>query len=323
MKTIEIIGKNRIETKSERVGCRGIVVKDGKVLLSNEKNIRQCEIPGGGSEPGETLEQCCVRELAEETGYLVKPERHYLTINERYGDIMWVNHYFVCRLDGKADRSLTDAEKQNGLIPEWVPVEKAAAVFGGFRTVERRELEGMYMRESMALKEYLADDLSGVRKTDLYARGQEDRECVYERRTARGAIVRGGEILMSLERAYGQYLFPGGGIEKGETPEECCAREIAEETGLTVRVGEPFAFVTEYSGDTRHLHSYYRCEVTGKSERRPTEREKRAAAEPVWIPIKELYGILEADTAKGDEGAENFFIHRREYYALRSLLGIV
>ena len=33
-----------------RKGCRGIVVKDGKVLLSHELNSKQYLIPGGGLE---------------------------------------------------------------------------------------------------------------------------------------------------------------------------------------------------------------------------------------------------------------------------------
>ena len=33
--------------------------------------------------------------------------------------------------------------------------------------------------------------------------------------------------------------LPGGKLEPGETPEEAAIREVAEETGMTVRVGAP------------------------------------------------------------------------------------
>jgi 8-oxo-dGTP diphosphatase len=36
--------------------------------------------------------------------------------------------------------------------------------------------------------------------------------------------------------AEGSWSVPGGRLEPGETPEQACAREVAEETGLSVRV---------------------------------------------------------------------------------------
>lgn len=70
MKTIDIYGDNRFEKQTKtRVACRGIVISDGKILMSYEVKTDQWFIPGGGLENDENLEECCVRELAEETGY--------------------------------------------------------------------------------------------------------------------------------------------------------------------------------------------------------------------------------------------------------------
>ena len=52
-----------------RHASRGIVIKDGKLLLSYESNEDKYIIPGGGVEDGETLAECCAREIKEETGW--------------------------------------------------------------------------------------------------------------------------------------------------------------------------------------------------------------------------------------------------------------
>jgi len=52
------------------VSVKGVVIRDGRVLLlANHRG--EWELPGGRLEPGEAPEQTVVRELAEETGWLV------------------------------------------------------------------------------------------------------------------------------------------------------------------------------------------------------------------------------------------------------------
>ena len=56
----------------------------------------------------------------------------------------------------------------------------------------------------------------------------------FVRNSARSIIIRNGKIAMIYSRKYDYYKFPGGGIEKGETPVEAMIRETSEEAGLAV-----------------------------------------------------------------------------------------
>jgi len=68
-------------------------------------------------------------------------------------------------------------------------------------------------------------------------------------------IVRDGEVF-ATQRGYGDWKgwweFPGGKVEKGESPEDALRREIREELASDVAVGELFATV-QYDYPDFHL----------------------------------------------------------------------
>ena len=158
-KTIDIFnGAAHGAAVTRRVGCRGTIVKDSRVLISHEVNTDYYLTPGGGLEEGETLEECCAREVLEETGYLVKPVRHFLTTNEHHEEGKYVNHYFLCEVIGEEEQSLTSYEADHGLIPEWIDIEKMLGIYARHEDYAETNIgkRSAYLREYTALTEYLA-----------------------------------------------------------------------------------------------------------------------------------------------------------------------
>ena len=54
------------------------------------------------------------------------------------------------------------------------------------------------------------------------------------RNSARSILIRDGKVAMVHSLKYDYYKFPGGGIEKGESPADAMIRETREEAGLVV-----------------------------------------------------------------------------------------
>ena len=158
MKEIEISGANRFDTFTRtRAGSRAVIVRDGKILLTYETGPDWWLIPGGGLEEGETPEECCIREAEEETGYMIRPLRQFLTLYEYYEEYRYISHYFVCEVTGKGRQRLTDAEKSRGVGPRWLDLQEAVGLFSRHRdyAAVSEEKRGAYLREYTALREYL------------------------------------------------------------------------------------------------------------------------------------------------------------------------
>lgn len=60
------------------------------------------------------------------------------------------------------------------------------------------------------------------------------------------ALLRDGRVLGARRRRDGRWEFPGGKVERGETPEQALQRECEEELGVVVRVGEEVGSVREH-----------------------------------------------------------------------------
>ena|SRR5437879_6069235 len=61
--------------KNFRIGVSAVIFEEGNVLLALRRDIAWWNLPGGGMEIGETVEEAVVREVLEETGLVVTVER--------------------------------------------------------------------------------------------------------------------------------------------------------------------------------------------------------------------------------------------------------
>ena len=161
---VRIVGSNYCgQWNKTRTACRGIVIRGNRLLLSFETVTGQWMLPGGGLEAGEEERECCIREVAEETGFLICPTECVLEIDEFYGDCRWVNRYFFGEVTGETAVRLTEREKEVGMEPRWLPLDQIIDIFSAHAsyagTDEMRR--GMYLREYTALSRLCGGVSSG------------------------------------------------------------------------------------------------------------------------------------------------------------------
>lgn len=126
-----------------------------------------------------------------------------------------------------------------------------------------------------------------------------------------GALLRDGRVLASRRtappRLAGMWEFPGGKVEAGETDEAALARELREELGLTVVVGErigPDLLI----GDTAVLRVYL-CEApSGEPALVDHDAHRWLSASELddvaWIPVDApvVAALREMITTEGRDG---------------------
>jgi len=102
-----------------------------------------------------------------------------------------------------------------------------------------------------------------------------------------GAIVHEHQLLLIQHREHASgrsyWVIPGGGLEEGESEEECVRREMLEETGLEVVVERLLLEEPDLRGGDYRRRKTYLCRVVGG--------EAAPGYEPE-LDVSDIYGIV-------------------------------
>jgi 8-oxo-dGTP diphosphatase len=109
-------------------------------------------------------------------------------------------------------------------------------------------------------------------------------------------LIQDGKVaLIERHRARLDYfVFPGGGVDEGESPEQAAVREAVEELGIKVDIKQK---VAEIQFGQKSKHIYFLAEQTGGEFGTGAGEEYTGADSdssdegiyiPIWMPITEL-----------------------------------
>ncbi|SKB10181.1 NUDIX hydrolase [Aeromicrobium choanae] len=112
---------------------------------------------------------------------------------------------------------------------------------------------------------------------------------------ASAVIVEDGRILLvrrGRDPGRGLWSVPGGKVEPGESLEAACAREVLEETGLTVTVGHELWLVRLPTGDGREFEIHdFAATATGGTLLAGDDADDAA-----WFPLEQLADLPLVDS---------------------------
>jgi len=145
-----------------------------------------------------------------------------------------------------------------------------------------------------------------------------------ERIAVRAIIFKNNHILL-IQTRRGDFKFPGGGVEKNESFEECLKREVREETGyIHCIVMDTIGTIIERKKDEfeedalfQMTSHYYLCNLVTeeKDELQLDVYEAVLDFNPIWVTLDEAIAQNESLIGKFEQ---NGWL-KRETYVLKQL----
>ncbi|MBI2034804.1 MAG: NUDIX hydrolase [Candidatus Levybacteria bacterium] len=114
------------------------------------------------------------------------------------------------------------------------------------------------------------------------------------RPAAYGVIVQDGQVIVVNTRSTGKYSLPGGGVEAEETIEEGLKREIKEEIGIDIDIGDFIHFNENYFyydplNEAVHSYQYFFLCFPKTSLKGDHVIQDLEAFDPQWMTIDQLH----------------------------------
>lgn len=107
-------------------------------------------------------------------------------------------------------------------------------------------------------------------------------------------IIQNNRILL-MHRFYEgieYYVFPGGGVEEGESPEDGVIRELKEEFCIDIKIDKKiFELLNTHRNRTRKEYFYFVTEFAGTPALGGEELEKMNDSdqyEPAWVDLEKI-----------------------------------
>ena len=280
-----LVSRNRIPQR-QRVAAYAVIVRGHgggeEILLSRlAPKVTTDELwtlPGGGLDHGEDPRDAVVREVREETG-----------LDVSIGEAARVYSAHLPRVWREGRK--VDAHALRIVYEGWVaqdsPPPRVVEVDGS--TVEAAwhplaEVESGELPVVPMVKEALADRRPHQR----------------QRVAAYAVVRRGQDVLLTRISARGHHsgswTLPGGGVDHGETPALALAREVQEECGVPVEVGDLLTVhdvhftgtaPTGRQEDFHGIHLVFAATVAPDAEPRVIEVDGTTDA-VAWVPVADI-----------------------------------
>jgi 8-oxo-dGTP diphosphatase len=223
------------------LGATAVIIDAGRVLLTRRSDFPLWVAPGGHMDRGETAQDCCLREVQEETGLDVEIERLiglYSRPHGLGGNAGTMTFLFTCRVIG----GVPCVTNETTAIRYW-PIQKLPTNVPGWHRLYLADV--LQYNHKPLLRtlptplriRLLAWPMFRLRQLINRLKGRPEFTATRWKLGAFVTLFDGdGQVLLVRRRDYPVWNLPGGRVERNETPWDAAVRECCEETGLQIEV---------------------------------------------------------------------------------------
>jgi len=257
------------------VAANAVIFKNinGKqyLLLGKRKNVaghNHFYLPGGHIKKGEKIHDTLIREVKEETGLDVIPEK-FLWIEENFEGPHHITFYYQARLKNENQKP-KNLEPQKCYGWDFYPINNPPkplwVSLGKF--LEEYQQKKRVLRFATPSIDYIGVGVAAV------------------------ILNEKNEVLLQLrgpkaKNERGLWKLPGGAIEYGEKAEEALKRELKEELGIEIKIiKQIFCLDDILKEENQHwLVPFYLCRI---KKRIPKILEPEKTTKIAWFSLKNL-----------------------------------